>query len=328
MNVNKQLIDFFDKSSNNWENRSHDYPKIDQASQYDYLNNLKTDYIIASKEKQTNINGMFAQYVGDLKAGFDGTVELKDEISMINNSTDLQDNNWRTFKLSPVGQSVAGILNGDQKAVLRDGNLGYDVNTNDGKTEFMTTYDIKKLVNENVYDASTKNVLDGTIEFVKNLAKQGGDEGFDAESMYFKIKNEIVKKANKKSIIYDNFVSTEGGSFYEDFINRLEGTAYADLGITEDMLKIVDTSLDSVNINDGINREEAIIIASKLIEEDDAIDDYITNYFTMYMQNQYNKINPPKEHGQNIVSSITNKISGYTFRNNSSNTKPYKKGSL
>ena len=138
MDITKTLTDFFDRSSENWTNRSHDYPKIDQASQFEYLNNLKNDYITASKEKQTNKNSIFAQYIADLKAGFDGTVELKDEVSMINNSSDLQDNNWNKFKSSPMGQSVASILNGDQKAVLKDGNLGYDINTDDGETKFIS----------------------------------------------------------------------------------------------------------------------------------------------------------------------------------------------
>ena len=55
--------EYFDKSSDNWTNRSHDYPKVDQDSQFQYLSNLKEDYIKASKEKQANVNGIFAQYV-------------------------------------------------------------------------------------------------------------------------------------------------------------------------------------------------------------------------------------------------------------------------
>tara|TARA_R100000808_G_C2126957_1_gene137024 strand:+ start:422 stop:1381 length:960 start_codon:yes stop_codon:yes gene_type:complete len=305
MDITKTLTDFFDRSSENWTNRSHDYPKIDQASQFEYLNNLKNDYITASKEKQTNKNSIFAQYIADLKAGFDGTVELKDEVSMINNSSDLQDNNWNKFKSSPMGQSVASILNGDQKAVLKDGNLGYDINTDDGETKFMTIYDIKKLVNENVYDSSSKNILNGTMDYVKTLAMQEGNKEFDVDDIFFKIKNEIVKKGNKKSLIFDTLVPTEGGSFYMDLINKLEGTAYEALGITEEMLKIVDTSLKSVNIKDGINREEATIIADELIKNKDVIDDYITNYFTMYMKNQFDKIKIPPTFGDRIFGEKT-----------------------
>ena len=301
MDITKTLTDFFDRSSESWTNRSHDYPKIDQASQFEYLNNLKNDYITASKEKQTNKNSIFAQYIADLKAGFDGTVELKDEVSMINNSSDLQDNNWNKFKSSPMGQSVASILNGDQKAVLKDGNLGYDISTDDGETKFMTIYDIKKLVNENVYDSSSKNIINGTIQYVKDLATQEDNKEFDAEDIFFKIKNEVVKKGNKKSLIFDTLVSTEGGSFYIDLINRLEGTAYEALGITEDMLKVVDSSLESVNIKDGINKEEATVIANELIKNKDMIDDYITNYFTMYMKNQFDKIKTPPTYGDTIV---------------------------
>tara|TARA_R110002020_G_scaffold254117_2_gene467855 strand:- start:9820 stop:10812 length:993 start_codon:yes stop_codon:yes gene_type:complete len=301
MDINKTLTDFFDKSSESWTNRSHDYPKIDQNSQFEYLNNLKNDYIKASKEKQTNKNSVFAQYIADLKAGFDGTVKLKDEVSMINNSSDLQDNNWNNFKSSPVGQSIASILSGDQKAVLKDGNLGYDINADDGEMRFMTIYDIKKLVNENVYDSSSKNIINGTIEYVKSLAMQEGDKEFDAEDIFFKIKNEVVKKGNLKSLMFDSHVLTENGNFMADLVSRLENTTYEALGITEDMLKVVDSSLETVNIEDGIGDIEAKVIANELVKNKDMVSDYITNYFTMYMKNQYDKIKTPPTYGDSLI---------------------------
>ena len=322
MDIDKTLANFFDKSSHNWENRSHDYPKIDQNGQFEYLNNLKNDYINASKEKQTNKNSVYAQYVADLKAGFDRTVELKDEITMINNSSDLQDNNWRNFKSSYPGQSIASILNGDQKAILKDGNLGYNVEFGSGETtdvRFMTPYDIKKLVNENVYDTSSKKIIDGTVEYVKALAKQEGVDELDVDEIFFKIKNEIVKKGNKKSLIFDSLISTEGGSFMTDLVNRLEGTTYAALGITEDMLNVVDNSLKTVNIKDGINDVEAKVIANELIKNGDMIDDYITNYFAMYMKNQFDKIKFPRTYGENLMA---------RYRGRDSKPEIYEKGSL
>ena len=63
--------------------------------------------------------------------------------------------------------------------------------------------------------------------------------------------------------------------------------------------------LKSVNIKDGINREEATIIADELIKNKDVIDDYITNYFTMYMKNQFDKIKIPPTFGDRIFGEKT-----------------------
>ena len=63
---------------------------------------------------------------------------------------------------------------------------------------------------------------------------------------------------------------------------------YEDVGITEDMLNNIDKNLEAVKISDGITKDEAELIANELLKDDKLTKDYLTNYFTQHIKDQYN----------------------------------------
>ena len=207
------------------------------------------------------------------------------------------------------------LAKGDYNKALKD--LNTVTNTKHKNSAFMSIYDIRKMVDENTFDVNSRGALGTTVEYVKRLGGAEGAGEFDSEDIEFKIKTEILDKANIKSLIYDSHVPTKGGSFYKDLQSRLIGTTYEELGITEDMLSNIDDELDSVKLSDGIcdgsiecgGINEAKIIADELVKDENMVDDYLTKYFTLYMKNQYDKVRSPNINDQGILTDyLGNKV--------------------
>ena len=69
------------------------------------------------------------------------------------------------------------------------------------------------------------------------------------------------------------------------------------------MLNNIDNSLDSVKVSDGINEDEAIIIAEELLKDEKMTDDYLTRYFAQHIKSHYDHVRSPRKNvNQNIDS--------------------------
>tara|TARA_R110002020_G_scaffold234735_1_gene446847 strand:+ start:4626 stop:5702 length:1077 start_codon:yes stop_codon:yes gene_type:complete len=89
----------------------------------------------------------------------------------------------------------------------------------------------------------------------------------------------VGKTNNIKSLCYDEMIT--GRVFIDDFKEMIKGNTYGDLGI----------NLEGVNAKDGINDEEADIIARDVIENPDhekLLKEELTNYYVNFLKNQWN----------------------------------------
>jgi len=112
--------------------------------------------------------------------------------------------------------------------------------------------------------------------------------------------NVLRKSANFESLVYDEMIP--GRSFRHDLIESAMANSYADLGVDD---------IEGVNSSDGIDEEEAILIAEAMIgsnEHRSILEDEMTNYFVSYLENQWNagRGNRPNPSGVNKFSSREN----------------------
>jgi len=84
---------------------------------------------------------------------------------------------------------------------------------------------------------------------------------------------------NMESLIYDDLL--EGRNFYDDFVSKVSTNTYSNLGV----------KLKGVNENDGIDYEEAKIIANAIVQKPEyekVLKEELVRYYTGYLENQWN----------------------------------------
>jgi len=308
----------FDRKVDTWLQKPHELPEIEQDSVTNYFMNLREKYLEADSHfKGANKEKLLSKYkrhIGEIRARFDDSIELRDHISLINNNKEQQGRNWNNFKKSPIGQEIASALSGEKELSWENDFAGYVIND-----EFMSTYDIRKLIDKKTFDLPSRNLISSVMEYAQVLGSYQDSGDLNMKDIEFKIKNEVVSKGNRDSLINDTMVQTEGGSFKQDMINRLQEMTYQDLGITENMLNNIDESLDSVTVSDGINEDEAIIIAEELLKNKEMTDDYLTKYYARHVKSHYDHVRGSKGTA-NLTKSNTNQAQ--------QTAEKYEKGSL
>jgi len=162
-----------------------------------------------------------------------------------------------------------------------------------------SVHDLKNIMTHNSFDRDYSDQLvkfrDQSIQMAEGVA-QGRPHGFRDNVMYSQLKNNFVKKCNKRSLMEDEGWGEIDGNFtgnLEDAIFR--GATYEDFGIEYSQVKSMDPT--GVDINkDGlddqtgkpmrITKDDAIIIAREL-KSSDMIDDYLTAYLLSHIKNNY-----------------------------------------
>tara|TARA_R100001015_G_scaffold19123_2_gene14995 strand:- start:298 stop:1233 length:936 start_codon:yes stop_codon:yes gene_type:complete len=274
-NLNSILQYNFDSEFDGWAGRTNDMSKVDIESIHKNLNSQKKKL----NYKDNNIDyqkqlGEAVDYISDLKGKYDDIVMMKDEVVQINNTPELQGNNWTNFKMSKAGQDIAKIVGGKVSARMENDILGYDV---DGV--FMSTFDIRKMVNNTTLDKSSKDILDAMVEYYKTQAQKQGAGDLNIEEARGKIDSEIVSKGNMQSLKYDKIIETKGGNFIQDFTNNLQSMSRKDLGITQ--------GNEKGSEKDMLSLEEATIITNEMQKDKNLEKEQLIDYFTAHVFEQY-----------------------------------------
>jgi len=227
---------------------------------YDDLALGKEDFASADKKSR-------ALQVRDLKAmagDYADYKALREDIAI--NKDDLSP----AFTNSPEGEMYLDILKGDGKnLVKKNGRIGIEV---DG--EWKSISSIKQSLNDNKIDKTSIETLEAF-----RIKTQADEDDFDYDKTRTTMMNSMVSKGNYRSLINDEIIP--GRIFRNDLIESLTSKSYSDLGITEKDLREV----EGVNIDDGIDAEEAETIASHLEQDKTEMNEVLTDYYTSYIQN-------------------------------------------
>ena len=195
-----------------------------------------------------------------------------------------------------IGTRIKGKLPSKQKRAIKNRikELEEIINTPPSKTKRMSLADIQTLVNDHTFDNASSQVFDALRLKYEKL----GTDGKDFESSLATVKEDVgnlISKGKTNSLIYDEFIP--GRNFYDDLQEDLRDKSYGELGITEDMLTGIDEASDAIDINDGIDENEAKLIADELLKDGDLTKNYLTEYFTTFYKNNW--VAPANNNNQN-----------------------------
>ena len=157
-----------------------------------------------------------------------------------------------------------------------------DINPRGDQT-FMTVYDMEQVINHQSFDREINNKA---VEFATNAqtlgasVPQGSAANFNYESTETLVTNEIINKGNIRSLTYDKHIG--GVSFAENLQKAINNKTYAELGIDEATLNAEDPTPDGV-----ISESDAEVITQKLLNNKNMVKDYLTTYFTNFIQKNY-----------------------------------------
>ena len=223
---------------------------------------INADNII-DKQKILNDVNSIAQDLGGIEDIIDG---LRDGDIKISN----------TFTHSEEGKSFSKALSNPNGIQIQDGKAGIDV---DGR--FMDIEEINTYIKGKTMDTSFASVM-SAIEYDQQEEKKDTKDKykFDRDYVQSQVKADIYKNANLRSLFEDNLYGNR--NFKTDLIYALSNQTYAGLGITEDMLLESD-----VNVEDGLDQQEIENITQYLMDDEFALREMLTNYYTDLIEQQF-----------------------------------------
>jgi len=285
---------------------------------YNELMDKKLDYIRGNGEERSMLMGELS----DKKAQYDDLDELREEIALRANDSKTGFASNNVWMASKQGQSIFNAMQGAPIEQEVNGRkvYGYMISDNDGKgTEsFMTTEQIRNLVEEQSFSGEAQDALNelttSAIQQSSSLMHANNPE-FQYDQVSMSIAN-FLDNANLRSVKYDNII--QGRSLHGDLKCMLDekctdvesSISYQDLGITEEMLNV-----PGVKISDGISSDEAETIVDELFKDDAMTKQYATTYFTNYVKQNWDAAAKNRKDYNKVVTKDTSKtvFNGYEY---------------
>ena len=162
------------------------------------------------------------------------------------------------------------------------------------ETKNVTMDEIKEHVKSRAKDQQVANTLEANIvngsSRAQNL-KEGDSLEFDrdeAKNRYTKIleTTDLYKAATKNMI--------GNTSFDQDLMEKLKSMEYSQLGIDDATVNRLDPTDDG-----AISEEDARVIVDKILDDEEMLKGYLTDYFTLYEEREF-KNNMPKDLKESI----------------------------
>jgi len=162
------------------------------------------------------------------------------------------------------------------------------------ETKNVTMDELKEHVKSRAKDQQTANTLEANIvngaTKAQNL-KEGDSLDFDreeAKNRYSKILDttDLYKAATKNMI--------GNTSFEQDLMEKLKSMEYSQLGIDDATVNRLDPTDDGT-----ISEDDARVIVDKILDNEEMLKGYLTDYFTLYEEREF-KNNMPKDLKESI----------------------------
>ena len=162
------------------------------------------------------------------------------------------------------------------------------------ETKNVTMDEIKEHVKSRAKDQQAANTLEANIVNGATRAKtlkEGDSLDFDreeAKNRYSKILDttDLYKAATKNMI--------GNTSFDQDLMEKLKSMEYSQLGIDDATVNRLDPTDDGT-----ISEDDARVIVDKILDDEEMLKGYLTDYFTLYEEREF-KNNMPKDLKESI----------------------------
>lgn len=284
-----------------------DLPYEEWSALYDQLQSKREDYISGDKKQKAEAirdMNMKAKDYSDYKSfRTDLSAAQKDKTAGISAS-------WQGKDREAIMSVLENTPNLVQKPCVDEDGNPVDDCPDKGKMgvlvgeEWMDMTTLNSKLKENMIDVGSRDLLNvySTQAKVDSKNIQYGQNGdFNYDSAYEEIHQNVVGKSqNLKSLVHDEMIG--GRSFYSDLMGRLQEQKYEDLGIDQETID----SIEGIDPSDGIDAEEASLIANTLINDNtysDQLKVEIAEYFTGHVQNNWNDAS-----GSRVVPDETHEI--------------------
>lgn len=244
---------------------------------YDQLDEGRNDFIWGDKKQKTlSIKGL-----NNLASQYKHAQEVKLDIAKNYNANNFYDG-WDLNG----GQAYKEIMSGDKTPIMKDGNLGYDI-----EGEWIPLNTVQSKMDEFLKpDDFIKDFTTVKEKWNKISAKvqPGQDEAFPLNNVTSDMETVISDYSYPK---LKSIALTKMPGFKKSFMEKTyddlmdPSTTYESLGITTEMV-----AESGVNVQDGINEDEATLLLAELISQENELllKEELTDYFQKDIENSWN----------------------------------------
>jgi len=220
---------------------------------YDDLQSGRNDFILGSKKSRT----LAMKDLSELANSYEDYKGLVENTAILADSPDgLLD----IFKNSPEGKAYLDAVSGRNKLMKNPSKSAQNKNELGVMLgdRWTSLSELKNIAGNNVKDTN----FAGTIEALAIKQLQSKRKP-NMKAINYSV-SRMVQNGKTKSLVHSEIIP--GRTFYNDVVSKLTTNSYADLGLNDVTLnKYADAS--DVNWKDGINNEEAQLIANTMIND-------------------------------------------------------------
>ena len=220
---------------------------------YNDLQDGRNDFILGSKKSRT----LAMKDLSELANSYEDYKSLVENTAILADSPDgLLD----IFKNSPEGKAYLDAVSGRNKLMKNPSKSAQNKNELGVMLgeRWTSLSELKNIAGNNVKDTN----FAGTIEALAIKQLQSKRKP-NMKAINYSV-SRMVQNGKTKSLVHSEIIP--GRTFYNDVVSKLTTNSYADLGLNDVTLnKYADAS--DVNWKDGINNEEAQLIANTMIND-------------------------------------------------------------
>ena len=182
-------------------------------------------------------------------------------------------------KLGPMANNIVNIINGTSQPIFKNKVPGYEME--DGK--WMSMEEITDKLSGMKLDQGSKEgmkvLLDDTVRKAESI-QDGDDPTFNYQKEFNNIKQKIVETGDINSLVQDKIFGNR--TFKDDLMSAIQKGTYADMGIPEAQIQ------DPTPEDGRITPEDAKIISNTIMQDKEMLKDYLTEYYTKALEQNYN----------------------------------------
>ena len=260
-------------------NRDVKFSEEEMAALREKFENEKVEYANGDKETQAKLEAGVVQ-TGERM--FNSEEFRKSLASNLDANSGI--GHSPTEKLANYTDDMVNIVNGNNEVVYKENMPGYELS--DGWKSFN---EIDELVKGRYVDETSKSSIQALIEDSTRQASElqaNEDATFNYQKEYNNMLEKVVETGDIKSLATDKIFGNR--VFKDDLMKSIKMGKYTDIGLTEAQVMELDPTKDG-----KISHEDAAMITSSILRDDDMLKNYLADYYTKAMeQNYYNNLSP------------------------------------
>mgnify|MGYP001159567066 CR=1 FL=1 len=195
------------------------------------------------------------------------------------------------------------IIRSDIQPTNRNGVLGY-INPEDDN--FMSSEEINSVLSSKQVDTSSqeaiKALLDDTVKQAGEI-QSSEDATFNYQKEFSNIKNKVIETGNLYSLANDKIFGSR--TFKQDLESAIQKGTYVDMGISNDQVK------DPTPKDGKITEADARNISEELMKDENMLKDYLAEYYTKALEQNFNNNLSPKVRRNQKVNQTTPQAIAY-----------------